>query len=80
MKNVLRFRHVDGLTVEEIAALQRVHRGTVHRWLADARDQLARRAEALLRARLSIGADEYDSLCRLVESQLDWSLAKDLAV
>ena len=79
-RNVLRFRHVDGLTVEEIAKLHRVHRGTAHRWLADARDRLTRRTEELLRARLSISGAEYDSLCRLVESQLDWSLSKDLAV
>ena len=79
-KNVLRFRHVDGLTVEEIAALHRVHRATAHRWLGEARDRVARRAEELLRARLAISAAEYASLCRLVESQLDWSLATDLAV
>jgi RNA polymerase sigma-70 factor (ECF subfamily) len=79
-KNLIRFRHVDGLTVEEVAAVFRVHRGTAHRWLADVRDRLARRTEQLLRERLALTAAEYDSLCRLVDSQLDWSLSRDLMV
>jgi RNA polymerase sigma-70 factor (ECF subfamily) len=79
-KNLIRFRHVDGLTVDEIAAVFRVHRGTAHRWLADVRARLARRTEHLLRARLALTAAEYESLCRLVDSQLDWSLSRDLLV
>lgn len=77
-KVLLRHRFVDELTVDEIAALHRVHRGTVHRWLADARDRLRERVEALLRTRLGLATAELDSVLRAVASQLDVSLVRVL--
>lgn len=76
---LLRLRFVDELTVDEIAALHRVHRGTVHRWLADARDDLRARVEAALRARLGLAGDELDSVFRMVASQLELSLTRVLS-
>jgi len=77
-KNLLRFRFVDGLTIDEIGAIHRVHRATVHRRLADARDRLRDRVETLLRERLGLSGAELDSVFRLVASQLDVSLSRVL--
>lgn len=77
-KNVLRHRHVDNLIVEDIAAIYQAHRATVHRWLAEARDELASSTQKILRKKLSLTSHEYDSLCRLVQSQLDWSISRAL--
>lgn len=77
-KVLLRHRFVDELTVDEIAGLHRVHRATVHRWLADARDRLRARIEELLRARLGLDTADLDSVLRVVASQLDVSLVRVL--
>lgn len=77
-KVLLRHRFVDELTVDEIAGLHRVHRATVHRWLAEARDRLRARVEELMRARVGLGADELDSVMRVITSQLDVSLVRIL--
>jgi RNA polymerase sigma-70 factor (ECF subfamily) len=77
-KVLLRHRFVDELTVDEIAGLRRVHRATVHRWLADARDRLREHVDALLRERLGLEGSDLDSVLRVVASQLDVSLVRVL--
>lgn len=77
-RTLLRHRHVDGLIVDDIAAIYQAHRATAHRWLAEARDQLADATQEILQRRLSLTSHEYESLCRLVQSQLDWSLSRAL--
>lgn len=78
-KNVLRHRYVDNLVIEDIASLYQAHRATAHRWLAEARDELALTTQKILRKKLSLTSSEFDSLCRLVQSQLDWSLSRAFA-
>lgn len=78
-KNVLRHRYVDGLIVEDIAAIYQAHRATAHRWLAEARDELATATQRILEQRLALATGEYESLCKLVQSQLDWSIARALS-
>jgi transposase len=38
----LRYHHVDGLNIDEIGAIYRVHRVTAFRWLEKAKEQLVR--------------------------------------
>jgi RNA polymerase sigma-70 factor, ECF subfamily len=76
---VLRYRFVDGATVENIAAIYRVHRATCHRWISDARAALARRTERILRARLAVSESEFTSIRRLVESRIELSLSRIFA-
>jgi RNA polymerase sigma-70 factor (ECF subfamily) len=77
-RTLLRHRHVDGLAVDDIAAIYQVHRATAHRWLADARDVLAAGTQERVARELGLDTGEYASLCRLVNSQLDWSLSRAL--
>jgi RNA polymerase sigma-70 factor (ECF subfamily) len=73
-RNVLRQHYVDGLTMEQIGLVYRVHRITVVRWIDKARTELAAETRRLLSARLRVGRGELDSIMRLIRSQLDVSL------
>ncbi|MGZ3440355.1 MAG: sigma factor-like helix-turn-helix DNA-binding protein, partial [Polyangia bacterium] len=77
-RNVLRLHVVEGLNIDEIGALFKVHRSTVARWIAGARQQVLADARARLRAELGLSAGEFDSLAGVVRSQLDLSVAKIL--
>lgn len=78
-RTLLRYQHVDGLTVDRIAAIYKVHRATLHRWLAAAREALAAGTEKGMRARLSISETEFQSMRRMVQSQLNLSISRVLA-
>jgi RNA polymerase sigma-70 factor (ECF subfamily) len=71
---LLKQHYVDGLSTEDIGKLFRAHRVTVLRWLTRARDELTTRLEQALMERLGLRPDEYDSIVRLVRSQLDVSI------
>jgi RNA polymerase sigma-70 factor, ECF subfamily len=73
-RNLLAHQFVDGLTLDQLAALYRVHRATIARWLARARARLLRGTQAALRTRLRVHASELDSIMRLIESRLDVTL------
>jgi len=78
-RNVLRLHVVEGLNIDEIGALFKVHRSTVARWIAAARNEVLAEARRRLRAELGLTAGEFDSLAGAVRSQLDLSVAKILA-
>jgi RNA polymerase sigma-70 factor (ECF subfamily) len=65
---------LDGLGIDALATQLAVHRATVARWLAAARESVIAGTRAVLRARLRIAPDELDSILRLIRSQLDISL------
>jgi RNA polymerase sigma-70 factor (ECF subfamily) len=73
-RNLLRLRLVDGLGVAQIGELHGVHRGTITRWIEEARRCVIEESARLLRERLNVGSSEMDSLFGLVRSQLDISL------
>ena len=77
-RNVLRLNVVEGLNIDEIGALFKVHRSTVARWIATARTQVLAGARDRLRVELGLSAGEFDSLAGVVRSQLDLSVAKIL--
>lgn len=70
---LLRFHYVDGVSLERIGAMYKVHKATVSRWLAAARERLI---EAVL-SQLGVEGtpDELLSLCRQVLSRLDLTLS-----
>lgn len=78
-RNVLRQYHIDGLTIDQLAALYQVNRATTARWVAGARLAIVTRTRNLLIARFGIAATDVDSIIRLVRSQLAVSV-RDLAV
>lgn len=73
-RNVLRQYHLDGLTIDQLAALYQVNRATTARWVAGARLAVVTRTRALLVEKFSISATDVDSIIRLVRSQLDVSV------
>ncbi|MDI1442434.1 sigma factor-like helix-turn-helix DNA-binding protein [Polyangium sp. 6x1] len=78
-RTLLGQRYLDGLNIDELAALYRVHRATCARWLADARDELFTGTRKRLLAALGASPDDVDSILRLVQSDVDLSLRRILA-
>jgi len=75
-RNLLRQHVIDGLTIDELALLYRVHRATCARWLADARADLARGARRCLAAALGVPAHEVESVLRLLDTDLEVSISR----
>lgn len=78
-RNLLRMHHLHGLTIDELAPTFRVHRATVARWLAQARDHLLAKTRDGLRERLAVGDDEVDSILRALAGQIEISVSRLLA-
>jgi RNA polymerase sigma-70 factor (ECF subfamily) len=78
-RNVLRQYHIDGLTIDQLAALYRVNRATTARWVAGARLAVVKATRDQLVTAAGVPAGEVDSVIRLVRSQLELSV-RDLAV
>jgi RNA polymerase sigma-70 factor (ECF subfamily) len=77
-QTLLRYHHVDGLNIDEIGAIYRVHRVTAFRWLEKAKDQLVKTTLDNLRAKLKLPADELDSILKMIRSQMHLSLIRHL--
>jgi RNA polymerase sigma-70 factor (ECF subfamily) len=77
-QTLLRYHHVDGLNIDEIGAIYRVHRVTAFRWLEKAKEHLVKSTLELLRARLRLPANELDSVLRMIRSQIHLSLIRQL--
>jgi RNA polymerase sigma-70 factor (ECF subfamily) len=72
---VYRLHFVDGLTVERIAKTYGVVRQTVTRWLAETRAAIIDEVKRQLHDELRLPADEFESLARILVSQLDISVS-----
>lgn len=75
-RTILRLRLVEGIEVDRIATMYRVHRTTVTRWLADSRTALFDETRRILTAELGATGAELDSLVGLVRSHLHVSLVR----
>ena len=73
-RNVLRQYYIDGLTIDQLAALYHVDRATTARWVIGARSAVLDGTRDRLRSRLGVSSDEVESILRLVRSQLELSL------
>jgi RNA polymerase sigma-70 factor, ECF subfamily len=71
---LLRQHHVDGLTIDELAALYRVHRSTAARLLARARLRMFEATRAHMMAQLRVQPHEFDSILRMIRSNIEISL------
>jgi RNA polymerase sigma-70 factor, ECF subfamily len=78
-RSILRLHLLERLSIDGLAALYGVHRGTAARRLVRVRDRLATRTRELLRERLALDDRGLESLFRAVDSQLDLSLVRVLA-
>ncbi len=77
-RNILRYNVLKGLNIEEIGAIYRVHRATVARWIAHARELLLHKTRENLSRRVRMSNDQLESMLRLIESQMDVSLRRCL--
>jgi RNA polymerase sigma-70 factor (ECF subfamily) len=75
-RNVVRHELVDGLNGQQIATMYGVHRATVAKWRQGCRDTLLACMQAYFEDQLGLEAREMHSMARLLESQLDLSLAR----
>lgn len=77
-RTLLRYQLIDGLGIDDIGAILRIHRATAARRLARVRDLLVADTRARLAERLSLAYDEVESIIRLVQSELDVSIIRHL--
>jgi RNA polymerase sigma-70 factor (ECF subfamily) len=73
-RNLLRLHFVDGLTLDQLATFFHIHRATVSRRVAAAREAIRDQVRAVLQERLGLPPHEFESLFRILRSQLDVSL------
>ncbi len=72
---VIAMHYADGAEVDAIAKVYRVHRVTVSRWLADAREQVFDATRKRLRSSLGLTESEFESALQIIRSQIDISLS-----
>ncbi|QDE93605.1 transcriptional regulator [Myxococcus xanthus] len=75
-RNVLRLKYLDGLSIDQLAALYGVHRSTTARWVLGAQETLLQQTRQQLTERLRLTSSQLDSVLRLISSQLDVSLSR----
>jgi RNA polymerase sigma-70 factor (ECF subfamily) len=77
-RNLLRYQVLEGLSIDEIGLLYQVHRATAARRLARVREDLLERTRETLLARLKLqpGASEFESILRLIQSELQVSITR----
>jgi RNA polymerase sigma-70 factor (ECF subfamily) len=74
VQTMLRQHVIDGLTIDQLSALYRVHRATAARTLERARRTILAATRAQMRAALDVGSTELSSILRSIRSRLEVSL------
>jgi RNA polymerase sigma-70 factor (ECF subfamily) len=77
-RNLLKQSVLYGATVDDLGALYQVHRATAARWIGAARERLAEETRRQMIEQLGIQPADYDSILRLIHSQLDVSVTRVL--
>jgi RNA polymerase sigma-70 factor (ECF subfamily) len=78
-RNLLRLHLIDGMNIDKLAVMFQIHRATAARWLHSAREAVFTQTRRLLQQRLRLSPTEFDSLVRVLRSQLDLSVTRLLA-
>ncbi len=78
-RTVLRALLVDDLSVNDIAALYKIHRVTASRWISEIRQRLLRDTRHRVQQTLKLDASSIDSAVRIVARDIDLSLYRLLA-
>jgi RNA polymerase sigma-70 factor, ECF subfamily len=66
---------LDGLTIDQIGALQGVHRATAARWIERAREEVSRNVRRELMKELGMDPFETDEILEWVQSRVELSLS-----
>jgi RNA polymerase sigma-70 factor (ECF subfamily) len=78
-RNLLRLHFLGGVTLEQLAQMYGVHRATVVRWLAAARETVFGATREHVAATIGAPADELDEMFELVRSRVELSVERLLA-
>lgn len=70
-RTLLKLHYVDGVSVDRIASSYNAHRVSASRWLSAARGRVLEETVRLVRERNRLTESEFESLARLVRSQLE---------
>jgi RNA polymerase sigma-70 factor (ECF subfamily) len=71
---LLRYRYVDGLSVRAMAAIYAAPKSSVARWTQSAERSLMRALKARVKGALEISSAQFESLARLIKSDLEITL------
>ena len=74
-RNLLRMHVIDGLTIDQIGALQGVHRATAARWIERAREAVSRSVRRDLMKQFGADPFETEELLQWVQSRIELSLS-----
>jgi RNA polymerase sigma-70 factor (ECF subfamily) len=75
-RTLLRLSVIDGMSIDELGTMYRVHRATVARWIASARDRLTELARDRFLALTGLSASDLASVGELVASQIQVSMER----
>jgi RNA polymerase sigma-70 factor, ECF subfamily len=75
-KALLRMHFIDGLSVDALAPLFKVHRATVARWLVSLRQRIVERFKAKVAVELPVTGSEFRSLMEAVAPELRVSITR----
>lgn len=78
-RNLLRLHFLGGVTLEQLAKMYGVHRATVVRWLAAARDAVFAATREHVATEIAAPSDELDEMFDLVKSRVELSVERLLA-
>jgi RNA polymerase sigma-70 factor (ECF subfamily) len=78
-RTILRMHLAERMSIDRLAVIYGVGRSTAARWLQSARAALADSARANFCARVGVAAAEFDSIAAMLRSDLELSLAHQLA-
>lgn len=78
-RTLLRQHFLDGVGINELAVLYRVHRATIGRWIENAREAVLATTRQRLMDSLDVPRAEIESILRLVLSRIDMNLRPLLA-
>jgi RNA polymerase sigma-70 factor, ECF subfamily len=75
-RTLLKLHFVDGLSLDEIGGLHRVHRATVARWIARCREVVLEETRLRLATKLRLTPTEMNSFFGLMRNSLDVSIQR----
>ena len=78
-RNLMNLHFLGGVTLERLAQMYDVHRATVVRWIAAARETVLAGTRAHVAATLGAPAEELDEMFALVQSRVELSIERLLA-
>jgi len=78
-RNLLRLHFLGGVTLDQLAQIYNVHRATIVRWLAAARDGVFAATREHIASELAAPPDELDEMFDLVKSRVELSVERLLA-